>query len=268
VKKIPMPVIAVVSEVLARKYSHARIDDFIRTAGIQGEPPNTSKIDKVRHWLRHANENNSDPFAILGHLIAELMEVDDVNYEFDADEVAYPGRERVQKVLAEHALEYQRGGYIVRKTETTVSSSFEGIIRSRNLGGLQIEFDRISANVNIDPAAAVTASCALLESLFKIYISVEKLEMPSDKTIKPLWNVVRRHLKLEPDREQNDDVRAVLVGLGSIVEGLGSLRTHKGSAHGHEKHTYRMKPRHARLASHAAFTLANFILESWDERRT
>jgi hypothetical protein len=55
---------------------------------------------------------------------------------------------------------------------------------------------------------------------------------------KPLWNVVRKNLKLEPEQEQTEDVRAVLVGLSAIVEGLRSLRTHKGPAHGHEKRVY------------------------------
>jgi Abortive infection C-terminus len=85
-------------------------------------------------------------------------------------------------------------------------------------------------------------------------------------SLSPLWKVVRGHLKLEPEKMQEDDVRKVLVGLGSIVDGIGALRTHKGSAHGHEKHTYRVKPRHARLTSHAAFRLAVFIVETWKER--
>ncbi len=138
--------------------------------------------------------------------------------------------------------------------------------QSHDLAGLQTEFERINETVESDPAAAVTASCALLEALFKVFIAEEKLEMPADKTIKPLWNVVRKNLKLEPDKQQNEDVRAVLVGLSSIVEGLGSLRTHKGSAHGHAQQVFKVKPRHARLTSHAAFILASFIIETWEER--
>jgi hypothetical protein len=69
----------------------------------------------------------------------------------------------------------------------------------------------------------------------------------------------------EPEKMQEDDVRKVLLGLGSIVDGIGALRTHKGSAHGHEK-SYKLKPRHARLTSHAAFTLAVFIIETWEQR--
>jgi hypothetical protein len=64
----------------------------------------------------------------------------------------------------------------------------------------------------------------------------------------------------------DDDLKTVLTGLAAIVEGTGSLRTHKGSAHGRSKTTYKLKPRHARLAAHAAFPLASYILEAWGER--
>ena len=51
-------------------------------------------------------------------------------------------------------------------------------------------------------------------------------------------------------------------------EGIGALRTHASSAHGAGKKIYNLQPRHARLAIHAAHTVALFILESWLKRRT
>lgn len=90
--------------------------------------------------------------------------------------------------------------------------------------------------------------------------------MPSDKSLGPLWRVVRNHLMLEPDKLQEDDIRKVLTGLGAVVDGIGALRTQEGSAHGREKRSYKIKLRHARLASHAAFTIAAFIMERWSDR--
>jgi hypothetical protein len=263
--QIPAPVIAVISDVLAERYTHSRIDYFIGAAGLEGDRRSANKIDKVREWLRRANVGEyDDPLAILGRVIHELMEVDFESVE--AQSALEKDRARVQRVLAGQGLAYVKGGRVIVSGVTEVSKSVEEHIKAHDLSGLQAEFDRIYANVESDPAAAITASCALLESLFKVYITEEKLEMPSDKSLSPLWRVVRGHLKLEPDKGQDDDVRKVLVGLGSIVDGIGALRTHKGSAHGHEK-TYRVSPRHARLTAHSAFTLAAFILETWNERR-
>lgn len=177
-----------------------------------------------------------------------------------------PERVKVNKVLSEHGLSYMKGGYIALIGSTDVSRTLQDIINARDLPGLQTEFDRSLDNVESDPASAVTASCALLESLFKNYIEKENLETPSDKSVKPLWKVIRADLKFDPAATQDADLKTILSGLAAIVEGTGSLRTHKGSAHGHGKTVYKLKPRHARLAVHAAFTLASFVLEAWDER--
>lgn len=263
--KIPVPVIAVVSDLLATRYTHSRIDYFMEAAGLEGDAPMGNKVDKTRSWLKRANSDEyPDPLAILGKVITELMEVDTIGYASEVD--LTEERAKVQRVLGAHGLTYVKGGRVVPGGVTAVSKTIEELIKTHDLSGLQAEFDRIYANVESDPAAAVTASCALLESLFKVYITEEKLEMPSDKSLSPLWKVVRGHLKLEPDKTQEDDVRKVLVGLGAIVDGIGALRTHKGSAHGHEERTYKLLPRHARLTSHSAFTLAVFILEAWEQR--
>ena len=256
--------IAIVSDVLATRYSHSRIDYFMEAAGIERDSPPGNKVDKTRAWFRFANESKPDPLATLGKVITEFMETNTSGYASDID--LDPEREKVNKVLSEHGLSYMKGGYITTIGSTAVSRTLQDIINARDLPGLQTEFDRGLDNVESDPASAVTASCALLESLFKNYIEKENLEMPSDKSVKQLWKVIRADLKFDPAATQDDDLKAILSGLAAVVEGTGSLRMHKGSAHGHGKTVYKLKPRHARLAVHAAFTLASFVLEAWEER--
>jgi abortive infection Abi-like protein len=263
-RKIPVPVIAIVSDVLATRYTHSRIDYFMGAANIACSPPGGNKVDKTRAWLRFANESNADPLATLGKVITEFMEVNSSGYASDTD--LDPEREKVNRVLGEHGLAYMKGGYIATIGETAVSKTLQDIISARDLSGLQTEFDRVYGNVESDPASAITASCALLESLFKTYIEENNLEMPSEQSIKPLWKVIRKDLNLDPAIVNDEDLKTILSGLAAIVEGTGSLRTHKGSAHGRGKTVYKLKPRHARLAAHAAFTLASFVLEAWDER--
>lgn len=239
----------------------------MREAGIEGSPPTgLSKDNKAREWLRRANKSSSEPLDVLGKVLIELMEVDGALYDPDNEMTFYPEREKVLQILGNYDLTYQHGGHIVGGGVSPVSRKLGEIISSRDLSGLQTEFERISKNVDADPAAAVTASCALLESLFKQYIEDENLTMPADQSIKPLWNVIRKDLKLDPAAIQDEDLRKVLSGLASIADGIGALRTHKGSAHGHVKTVYKLKPRHARLAAHAAYTLASFVLEAWIER--
>lgn len=234
-------------------------------AGIEGEiAPGMNKVDKTRAWLKVANDKCADPLAALGTVLAELMEVDTAGYGVQTD--LSEDRQKIHNALGAHGLSYFRGGLITALGATAVSRTIEEIIRERDLAGLQTEFDRIFRNVESDPATTVTASCALLESLFKTYIEDENLQMPADQSIRPLWKIIRADLNFDPGTTHDPDLKTVLSGLIGIVEGIGALRTHKGSAHGQAKATYKLKPRHARLAAHASFTIANFVLETWGER--
>jgi hypothetical protein len=265
-RKIPVAVLAVVSDVIGGGWTHAEIDNMMESAGIEREnPPPGNRQVKTRGWLQHANQTMPDPLAVLGKILIEVMEVPVPNPSWEF-EVGEPRRERIRKSLSEYGLAYVKGGYITVAGATTVSKTLEDIIRAHDLSGLQIEFDRIYENIESDPASAVTASCALLESLFRTYIEDNILQMPSEQSIKPLWKVVKKDLNLDPALVTDDDLKTILSGLAAIVEGTGSLRTHKGSAHGRGKTAYRVKSRHARLAAHAAFTLASFVLEAWAER--
>ena len=62
-----------------------------------------------------------------------------------------------------------------------------------------------------------------------------------------------------PGQMADDDLKQILSGLFSIAAGVGALRTHEGSAHGHANKSYKIEARHARLAVHAAHTMTLFI---------
>lgn len=123
---------------------------------------------------------------------------------------------------------------------------------------------RALATVERDPPSAVTAACSIIESLCKVYIEDNGLILPSDQSIKPLWRTVQLHLGLGPQSVQTDDMRQILGGLASIVNGVGDLRTHAGSAHGRGHQGIQLEPKHARLAVHAAHTVVGFVLETWE----
>lgn len=91
--------------------------------------------------------------------------------------------------------------------------------------------------------------------------------MPSKQVLTDLWNVVRKDLGFDPSQVADDDLKVVLVGLIQIVQGLGAFRTHASSAHGEGPKSYRLQPRHSRLAVHAAHTAALFVLESWENKK-
>jgi Abortive infection C-terminus len=141
------------------------------------------------------------------------------------------------------------------------------LLRKRAIPEIEIEFRRALESVESDPPAALTAACSILESFCRIYLQEEGLGLPSDQSAKPLWNAVAHHIGFAPALQTDQDIKKVLSGFLSVVDGIACLRTHDGSAHGRERRSYRILPRHARLAVHAAHTLVLFGLETWTARK-
>jgi len=127
---------------------------------------------------------------------------------------------------------------------------------------------RSTQTIDTDPAASLTAACATLEAICLVYIEDEDLPLPAKKSLGELWPIVKASLGFDPKSVPDDDLKKILGGIASVVDGIAAFRTHAGSAHGRERNAYRARPRHARLGVHAAHTLTAFVIETWDERRT
>ena len=147
------------------------------------------------------------------------------------------------------------------------SRSLAAIVRDKDLKSVEEEFARAVDPVEAKPRDAVSAACNILEAVCKTYIEDENLTMPAKQDLSGVWGVVRKHLGFDPSTLQDQDLQKILTGLFSIVDGIGALRTHASSAHGSGRKVYRIEPRHARLAVHAAHTATTFIIESWDRRK-
>ena len=113
----------------------------------------------------------------------------------------------------------------------------------------------------------MSAACNILESVFKVYIEEHAhLTMPAKQDLQGVWKVVRGDLGLDASILEERDLQEIVTGVVATVNGIGALRTHASSAHGAGKRPYKLKPRHARLAIHAAHTISAFIIETWDEK--
>jgi hypothetical protein len=264
-KPMPVPVCSIVGSVLGGfVYHHKSLESLFYQAGAVGEVPSGNCVVKCQDWLKRMHTEVNDPIAVLGKVIEEFMEVDRP-YQLEDQQA---GRKRINEVLARFGLSYHQGGLVLGAANALPTKSLKQVLQDRDLAGVDKEFERAMANVEKDPPAAITAACSILEALFKVYIEDTGIEMPADQSLKPLWKAASKHLGLDPAAIEDDDVKKVLSGLNSVVDGIGSLRTHTGSAHGHGRRIYRLQTRHARLAIHASHTLVGFFIETWDERRT
>lgn len=271
-KEIPAPVIAVLSENIPEMETHASLDNLFSFAEAPGEPPEGSKSVKVQAWLRRVNKEAERPLAVLGRIIECYMELPDTEESscslFGAPtiDVKKELKRKLEAILSRCNLTYITGG-IISDGSSAPSRSLAELIKGRDIPSIDAEFNRALANVNSEPREAVSAACNILESIFKTYIADEKLEMPQKQDLQNVWKVVRSDLGFEPGLLQDDDLKKILSGVLSVVDGIGAFRTHASSAHGEGRKVYNLKPRHARLAINSAHTIALFVLETWDERR-
>ena len=266
--RIPNPVAVVVGQVLGcHYYSHRRLNNLFVEKGAPGDPPVGNCEDKCIEWLKRTSADATvDALSILGAVLEEVMEVDRPP-QGQGEAALEASRQKVRDVLARFGLSYHTGGRILGTKAGVSTRSLESILRAGDLQALEVEFDRALSTIESDPAAAVTAACSSIESLCRVYIEDEDLVMPADQSIKPLWKAVQSNLGLDPSQVADDDLKRVLSGLTSIVDGLGAFRTHVGSAHGRGRVSYKPSPRHARLVVHSAHTLSVFVLETWDARK-
>jgi hypothetical protein len=259
--------IGIASPILAELYTHAQLNALFMAAGFPGDVPEGNKDEKSRKWLRRANTDSGDPLKIFGVLIAEFMDAEPTLWVMDRTS-GEDLRDRVAAALAREGLSYGRGGYIHGAALSGPSRSLADRIKSDGIRAIEIEYDRAYKSIESDPGSAVTAACAIVESVCKCYLEEQGLALPSKQVLGTLWPEVAKHLGLSPKDVADDDLKRILQGLYSIGDGVAALRTHKGSAHGQtDGKGYRIAPRHARLAVHAAHTMALFILETWDARR-
>lgn len=262
--RIPRPVIAIVSQVIPQYFSHGAIDRLFRLCDAPGDPPNENKEVKTASWLETINKLEPDKALYkLGILIQEFMEVDRL-HDVGGRE---PGRKAIRESLAKANLSYHNGGTISALGLSATGTTLEDAIRRHEWASVNADYDRAIRQITTDPAAAVTAACAILESVCKVLIEQEQLGLPNKEALTTLWPIVQRFLGLDPAKQEDKDIQKILTGLISLSDGIACLRTHASSAHGRGLKPYKLSPRHARLAVGGAHTLAMFVIETWEERK-
>lgn len=172
-------------------------------------------------------------------------------------------------------LELQQQGQMVRLvqagTSAPVLAALAQTIQTIDFDTVRRDLDRATASVTSDPEDAVTAACSVIGGVCRSVLIELELGLPEKRDIQGLYKAVREPLGLSPGRENLpaeilEDVRSVLGGLNTALQGIGALRTHAGDAHGRERGFRRIDARIARLAIHSAGAVALFIIETWQQK--
>ena len=181
----------------------------------------------------------------------------------------------LNQFLAYDGLELQHQGQRVRLVQAGTSAPVLAALAQKtqtiDFDTVQRDLERATASAETDPEDAVTAACSVIESVCRSVLIELGIGLPDKRDIVGLYKAVRVPLGLSPSREDlpsevAEDVRQVLSGLHTAIQGIGALRTHAGDAHGRERGFRRIDARIARLAIHSASAVALFIIETWQQK--
>lgn len=221
-----------------------------------------SRVPSVRQLLDEINAR-PDAEAALTRVIEQAADPRDF---LDDPARLTVVMEYLNRRLGLDGFELRPSGGRSRLIKTDAPSAAVADLRARieafDLDSVRRDFERALAGG--DPEDAITAACSMVESVCKCLLDLMGQEYPADKSIAGLAKAAGRALNLSPDRpDLTADVKQILNGLGTVVGGIGALRTHAGDAHGRGRGTARVDARIARLAVHAASTVSLFLVETW-----
>lgn len=109
-------------------------------------------------------------------------------------------------------------------------------------------------------AYGLTRSSRFLESVCATILHEREVELPKDKSMSPLVKACIKSLEWPSDETAVEDVRQLTGGVASICGGIGSLRTHFGTAHEASSHLPPLEASYATFAKNATAAVAIFLI--------
>ena len=135
-----------------------------------------------------------------------------------------------------------------------------------NAASVLAAWKKALARREADPEGAITAARALVESVCKTIL--DDLEEPygDGDDLPKLYRTLAKALDIAPENHTEEQIKRILGGCTTAVEGLGSLRNRGGDAHGKGRTSYKLRARHASLSVNFAGTVAVFLMETFEAR--
>src|SRR5690606_37873892 len=109
-----------------------------------------------------------------------------------------------------------------------VVSAIGAVAEALDFDTVNRDLERALRSAADDPEDAVTAACSVVESVCRSILIESGLDLPAKQDIGGLYRAVRDLLGLSPTKDGvpdmiADDVRNVLSGLVTAVQGIGAL---------------------------------------------
>lgn len=129
------------------------------------------------------------------------------------------------------------------------------------------QINRLQGSIEKDPELAIGTAKEFVESVCVSILEKKGVKPIKKRDFPKLVRETCKALKLAPDdipesAKAAETIRVLLSNLGAVASGLAELRNPYGTGHGKGGSYSGLAPRHARLATSAAITLATFLYET------
>jgi hypothetical protein len=133
------------------------------------------------------------------------------------------------------------------------------------------QINRMQSAIENDPILAIGTAKELIETICQTILSERGQEIENNLELPKLVKQTVKELKLTPDDIPNEakareNIQRILSNLATITNGIAELRNSYGTGHGKDSKAKGLGSRHAKLAVGAASTLAEFLLDTHNER--
>lgn len=247
--------------------SGPRLETFFGSCDVELHIGSGSRVPAVRSALTTLNQQRE--FEKLRRVIEGAVDPRDFAERPDDHKEAL---DYLNAMLGPDGYELRLSGARYRLESVSASSVMTRAVEQHaaalDYDSVQRDTERAIEQAETDPEGSITAACSMVESVCRCILNEMNEALPAKKDISHLVAEAQKHLNLSPSRADiAPDIKQILGGLSNVASGIGALRTHAGSAHGRDKATPRADGRTARLAIHAASTIALFFIETWRASR-
>jgi hypothetical protein len=273
---IPLHLVATVSEVLADRFTHQQLNTMFLEAGAPGDVPDGAKHVKCAAWLRRIREDTpAEAVSILGKLLELVMEEDTGSPSaaggswMPSAKERHQKRERLIAGLTRAGFTYLGGGKLTHGGAQVASRQLADLIKARDLPAVEAEFETLARRAAEHPRDALSIAANIVEAVLGEMVVAFGLTPPSNRTLNTLWSTVKPSINADPSTMPDDDLKKIVGAMAAMVDGLQGLRDDKSRAHAMRPalaRSYKIEPRHARLAVNAALAFTVFLLEAWQAK--
>lgn len=159
-------------------------------------------------------------------------------------------------------------GMLEAESHTPSDAGITAAVQSVNSAYIQETWHKALERRSTDPEGAITAARSLLESVCKHILDAAGTPYDEFAELPKLYTATATLLNLSPSQHSEKLFKQILGSCQSVVEGVGALRNKYSDAHGKGANGVKPAPRHAELAVNLAGTMATFLLQTWEVKRT